>query len=184
MYKVSVYRFRDNSDTNDREAGTYMEASNVASLLLVHSRESRINLKTQPSKKGGVSLLYAPGLARNLTLWEIEVKFKNWLKPVHSIIFSSWIKLLCVKKEKCSGELPPQSWVQLLLIQQGDITTSERWTGWKVPKTWVQVKACHLNRLSSCASDYAAGNCYIWELKAWYSSYIWNHFYFLYIIYH
>lgn len=68
LYKVPVYRFRDNSDTNDREAGTYMEPSNGASLLLVHSRESRINLKAQPSKKGGVGLLYASGLARNLAL--------------------------------------------------------------------------------------------------------------------
>ena len=66
--KFQFYRFRDSNDTNDREAATYMEPFNVASILLIHSRESRINLKAQSSKKGGVSLLYASELARNLAL--------------------------------------------------------------------------------------------------------------------
>lgn len=82
-----------------------------------------INLKVQPSRKGAVS--YLPKWARNLVLWDIELKFENSLKPVQSIVFSTWIKLLYVIKEKCSGELLPHSWVQLLLIQQEDITTSE-----------------------------------------------------------
>lgn len=50
-----------------------MEPLNVASILLVHSRESRRNLKDNPAK----SLPYALELARNLALWEMEVKYKN-----------------------------------------------------------------------------------------------------------
>lgn len=87
------------------------------------------------------SLLCASDFERNLALWKIELKFKNWLEPVHgTIFFLLESKVLCQKGEMLRRAAPTQLSSASFDPARRHYNLRKTKTGWRVPKTWALVK--------------------------------------------